>query len=148
MDEHQALIGGESSGGLTVRGHIAGKDGLYAASLLVEMLSVSGKRLSKLVQDLYDRYGEVHAAEYDWALTEEKKEEICHLMMTERKLPDFGRPVEKVSYLDGCKVYFPDGWVILRFSGTEPRIRIFAEAPARQEADALVRAMADFVGLT
>jgi phosphomannomutase len=69
-------------------------------------------------------------------------------MMTEKKLPDFGRPIEKISYMDGCKVYFPDGWVILRFSGTEPRIRIFAEAPARQEADALVRTMADFAGLS
>ena len=147
MEEHRALIGGESSGGLTVRGHIAGKDGLYAASLLVEMLSVSGKKLSELVKDLYERYGEMHAAEYDWALTAEKKEEIRHLMMTEKKLPDFNRPVEKVSYMDGCKLYFPDGWVILRFSGTEPRIRIFAEAPTRQEADALVRTMADFAGL-
>jgi phosphomannomutase len=147
MEEHRALIGGESSGGLTVRGHIAGKDGLYAASLLVEMLSVSGKKLSELVKDLYERYGEMHAAEYDWALSAETKEAIRYLMMTEKKLPDFGRPIEKISYMDGCKVYFPDGWVILRFSGTEPRIRIFAEAPARQEADALVRTMADFAGL-
>ena len=148
MEEHQALIGGESSGGLTVRGHIAGKDGLYAASLLVEMLSVSGKKLSELVKDLFDRYGEMHAAEYDWALTAEKKEEIHHLMMTERQLPDFGKPVEKVNYMDGCKVYFPDGWVIIRFSGTEPRIRIFAEAPTRREADELVQTMAGFVGLS
>ena len=147
MEEYNALIGGESSGGLTVRGHIAGKDGLYAASLLVEMLSVSGKKLSELVRDLYDRYGEMHSAEYDWALTEEKKEEIRHLVMTEKKLPDFGKSFEKVSYMDGCKVYFTDGWVILRFSGTEPRVRIFAEAPTVPQADELVRCMADFVGL-
>ena len=147
MEEYNALIGGESSGGLTVRGHIAGKDGLYAASLLVEMLSVSGKKLSELVQDLYDRYGEMRSAEYDWALTEEKKEEIRHLVMTEKKLPDFGKPFEKVSYMDGCKVYFTDGWAILRFSGTEPRVRIFAEAPTVGQADELVRSMADFVGL-
>ena len=147
MEEYNALIGGESSGGLTVRGHIAGKDGLYAASLLVEMLSVSGKKLSELVQELYDRYGEMHSAEYDWALTEEKKEEIRHLVMTEKKLPDFGKSFEKVSYMDGCKVYFTDGWVILRFSGTEPRVRIFAEAPTVRQADERVRCMADFVGL-
>ena len=147
MEAHQALIGGESSGGLTVRGHIAGKDGLYAASLLVEMLSVSGKKLSELVQELYDRYGEMHTAEYDWALTDEKKEEIRVKVMEERKLPDFGKPYEKVSYLDGCKVYFRDGWVILRFSGTEPRIRIFAEAPTLAEADELVHIMAAFSGL-
>ena len=147
MEKYEAVIGGESSGGLTVRGHIAGKDGLYAASLLVEMLSVSGKPLSALVRELYERYGEMHSAEYDWALTPEKKEEIHRLVMTERKLPAFDRPADRVSYLDGCKVYFPDGWVIIRFSGTEPRIRIFAEAPSVKEADALVRKMADFVNL-
>ena len=147
MEASQAVIGGESSGGLTVRGHIAGKDGLYAASLLVEMLSVSGKKLSELVQDLYDRYGEMHSAEYDWALTAEKKEEIHKLVLIQKKLPDFGKPVDRVSYMDGCKVYFPDGWVIIRFSGTEPRIRIFAEAPAKAEADSLVHTMASFAGL-
>ena len=147
MEKYEAVIGGESSGGLTVRGHIAGKDGLYAASLLVEMLSVSGKPLSVLVQELYTRYGEMHSAEYDWALTPEKKEEIHRLVMTDRKLPAFDRPADRVSYLDGCKVYFPDGWVIIRFSGTEPRIRIFAEAPSVKEADTLVRKMADFVNL-
>ncbi|MBE5788780.1 MAG: phosphoglucomutase/phosphomannomutase family protein [Clostridiales bacterium] len=147
MEKYEAVIGGESSGGLTVRGHIAGKDGLYAASLLVEMLSVSGKPLSALVQELYERYGEMHSAEYDWALTPEKKEEIHRLVMTDRKLPAFDRPADRVSYLDGCKVYFPDGWVIIRFSGTEPRIRIFAEAPSVKEADTLVRKMADFVNL-
>ena len=67
MEEHNALIGGESSGGLTVRGHISGKDGLYAASLLVEMLSVTGKTMSGLIRDLYDRFGEMHTAEFDWA---------------------------------------------------------------------------------
>ncbi|MBO7661915.1 MAG: phosphoglucomutase/phosphomannomutase family protein [Clostridia bacterium] len=147
MERHDAVIGGESSGGLTVKGHIAGKDGLYAASLLVEMLSVSGKPLSALVQELYARYGEMHSAEYDWALTPEKKEEIHRLVMTDRKLPGFDRPVDRVSYLDGCKVYFPDGWVIIRFSGTEPRVRIFAEAPSVKEADKRVRKMADFVNL-
>ncbi len=147
MEEYGAVIGGESSGGLTVQGHIAGKDGLYAASLLVEMLSVSGKKLSELVQNLYDRYGEMHSAEHDWALTPETKEEIRCLIMENKKLPDFGKPAEKISYLDGCKVYFRDGWVILRFSGTEPRIRVFAEAPSAAEAEALVRCMADFAGL-
>ena len=147
MEAHDALIGGESSGGLTVRGHISGKDGLYAASLLVEMISVSGKRLSELLQDLYDRYGELHSAEYDWALTPESREGIARMIMAEKKLPDFGRKVEKVSYLDGCKVYLEDGWVIVRFSGTEPRVRIFAEAETEEEAKRTVKQMAEFAGL-
>ena len=148
MDRHEALIGGESSGGLTVRGHIAGKDGLYAASLLVEMLSVSGQKLSELVQSMYDRYGEMRMAEYDWALTEEKKQEIHHLMMEEHQLPAFKEKILRVNDTDGCKVYFEDGWVILRFSGTEPRVRIFAEGKTKEAADGLVRRMAEFVGLS
>ena len=147
MEAHDALIGGESSGGLTVRGHISGKDGLYAASLLVEMLSVSGKKLSELLQDLYDKYGELHTAEYDWALTPENKERIAKLILTEKQLPVFDRKVEKISYMDGCKVYLEDGWVIVRFSGTEPRVRIFAEGRTEEEARKTVRQMAEFAGL-
>ena len=147
MEAHDALIGGESSGGLTVRGHISGKDGLYAASLLVEMLSVSGKKLSELLQDLYDRYGEMHTAEYDWALTPENTERIAQLILTEKQLPVFDRKVEKISYMDGCKVYLEDGWVIVRFSGTEPRVRIFAEGKTEEEARQTVMQMAEFAGL-
>jgi len=147
MDRYDAVIGGESSGGLTVRGHISGKDGLYAASLLVEMMAVTGKALSELVRNLYERFGEMHMAEYDWALTEEKKEEIRNRMMIEQQLPAFPDKPERVSYADGCKVYLPGGWVILRFSGTEPRVRIFAEAETREKADELVKIMATFAGV-
>lgn len=147
MDQHNALIGGESSGGLTVRGHISGKDGLYAASLLVEMLAVTKKPLSALVQEIYREYGEMHMAEYDWALTPESKEEIQRRILTDKELPDFGLPIVRVNYMDGCKVYFEDGWIIVRFSGTEPRVRIFAERDTLRNARRLVRTMAEFVGL-
>ena len=147
MEKYDALIGGESSGGLTVRGHISGKDGLYAASLLVEMLSVTGKPMSALTEDLYKEYGELHTAEFDWALPQETRDRIHRLIMTDKKLPDFRREVRRVSYLDGCKVYFDGAWVILRFSGTEPRVRIFAEDDTIHHAKTLVGIMADFAGL-
>ena len=147
MDKYDALIGGESSGGLTVRGHISGKDGLYAASLLVEMICVTRKPLSALVQEIYDEYGEMHMAEYDWALTDDAKQDIQRRILQEKQLPDFGLPVRKVSYMDGCKVYFDGGWIIVRFSGTEPRVRVFAEMETLRQADILVKTMADFAGL-
>ena len=147
MEAHDALIGGESSGGLTVRGHISGKDGLYAASLLVEMLSVTGRPLSGLISDLYQRFGEMHSAEFDWALTPESKERIRRMIMEDKQLPAFKKPIQRVSYLDGCKVYFDGAWVIIRFSGTEPRVRIFAEDDTIHHAKTLVGIMADFVGL-
>ena len=147
MEAHDALIGGESSGGLTVKGHIPGKDGLYAASLLVEMLCITGKPMSALVQELYDTYGELHAVEYDWALTPEKKAAIHQQVMIRHELPAFPEEPDHVSWLDGCKVYFRNGWVILRFSGTEPRIRIFAEHETEARARELVRIMAGWVGV-
>ena len=148
MEAHDAVIGGESSGGLTVRGHILGKDGLYAASLLVEMVCKSGKSLSGLIQEMYERYGRCAMVERDFALTPERKGAILKLLLEEKRLPDFGRTVDHVSYADGCKVYFErDAWVIARPSGTEPRIRVFAEAEDAQEAARLADTMEAFIGI-
>ena len=78
-------------------------------------------------------------AEYDWALTVKSRAEIHEKLMEKKLLPDFGLPVSRVSYMDGCKVYFEEGWIIARFSGTEPRVRIFAEMPTKARARELVR---------
>ncbi len=147
MDLHNAVIGGESSGGLTVRGHIHGKDGIYAAALLVEMLATTGKKLSELVQDLYDEFGYLYMAEYDWLFNPAEKERMNRLLLADKKLPEFPLEIRSVSYMDGCKVQFKDGWIITRFSGTEPRIRVFCEMPSKAEADQMCSIMAAFLGL-
>lgn len=147
MDEYNALIGGESSGGLTVRGHIHGKDGIYAAALLVEMLASTGQKLSVLTRQMYEEFGYTWMSEYDWPFDEEKKEALSRLLMEEKKLPTFPEEILSVSYLDGCKVYFREGWLIARFSGTEPRLRIFCEMPDRVRADRMCSVMAAFLGL-
>ena len=67
-------------------------------------------------------------AEMDFRFTEEKKQQIVKTLMRDKLLPDFQREIERVSYMDGCKVYFKNGgWIIARFSGTEPLMRIFCE---------------------
>lgn len=147
MHAHNAVIGGESSGGLTVRGHINGKDGIYAATLLVEMLSVTGKKLSELMQSIYDEFGETYMAEYDWPFNQEMKESLQQLLLVDKKLPAFPLKVKATNYMDGCKVIFDQGWIIARFSGTEPRLRVFCEMPTRAEAEALSKVMADFLDL-
>lgn len=148
MEETNALIGGESSGGLTVRGHISGKDGIYAAALLVEMLCVIGKPLTEILDEIKKEYGSHEMSEFDGKFSNEKKEELKDLLFNQKKLPQFPIEVEKVSYLDGCKVYFKNGgWIICRFSGTEPVIRIFCEQSTIEEADKISRVMLDFLGL-
>ncbi|MBP3720996.1 MAG: phosphoglucomutase/phosphomannomutase family protein, partial [Clostridia bacterium] len=117
-------------------------------SLLVEMISKTGKPLSRLIEELYSRYGACAGMERDFALTEEDRERIHQLLMVEKKLPDFNRSISRVSYEDGCKVYFDGGpWVIARFSGTEPRIRVFSEAENAEEAARLADLMQAFIGI-
>ena len=135
MQETGAIIGGESSGGLTVHGHINGKDGIYAAALLIEMLAVTGKKLSQIMDDIHAECGEIHMEERDYKFTLEKKLKMQEVLMEQKQLPDLPEEIDHVSYLDGSKVYFKNGgWVIARFSGTEPLLRIFCEMPDAAEA--------------
>ncbi|MEG1505672.1 MAG: phosphoglucomutase/phosphomannomutase family protein, partial [Lachnospiraceae bacterium] len=135
MQETDAVIGGESSGGLTVRGHIRGKDGIYAAALLVEMIAVTGKKLSEIYRDIKEECGSIFMEERDYKFNQEKKEDIFKTLMTEKELPEIPFAIEKISYLDGCKVYLENGgWIIARFSGTEPLLRIFCEMPNPEDA--------------
>lgn len=129
IDEVDAVLGGESSGGLTVRGHIHGKDSVYAASLFTEMVSVTGKSPAELVDKLEEIYGTHVMIEDNLRFAPEKKAEIMKLIYEDKALPNFEKEVVRVNYEDGCKVYFADdSFVICRFSGTEPLLRIFAES--------------------
>lgn len=148
MDETGAVIGGESSGGLTVRGHIHGKDGIYASTLLVEMIAVTGKKLSQIAEEISAEYGAIHMEERDYRFSQEKKAEIYSRLMVNKELPAMEEPIEKVSYLDGCKVYFKNGgWIIARFSGTEPLLRIFCEMPDPDMARRLCELFEQFLGV-
>lgn len=148
MEAADALIGGESSGGLTIRGHIKGKDGVFASSLLVEMLSVTGKKLSELLEEIYGRYGYAYTAEGDCKFSQQQKASLYNKLYVEKQLPDFDDEIEKVSYEDGAKVYFSNGgWIIARFSGTEPLLRIFAEMADKPTAERLVDQMKAFLQL-
>lgn len=136
MTEAGAILGGESSGGLTVAGHINGKDGVYAASLLIEMVAVTGKKLSELMKIVNELCGERYMEERAYRFTEAEKERLLKLLFEEKALPDLAPyEVDHVAYFDGCKVYFKDGsWVSARFSGTEPLLRIFCEMRTQEEA--------------
>lgn len=134
MAETNAIIGGESSGGLAVKGHISGKDGIYSAVLLVEMLAVTGKTVGQLYQEIVEKYGMLHYGETAFALTPERKKELYDRVYKKEHIPEFEEKPTRVSWVDGCKLYFEDGsWVICRFSGTESLVRIAAEGNKPQQ---------------
>lgn len=140
MAETDAIIGGESSGGMAVKGHIPGKDGIYAAALLVEMLAVTGKTVAQLYREITEKYGTLYYEDAAFTMTPARKQELQALVFERKQTPDFGAAVERINREDGCKVYFTDGsWVICRFSGTEPLLRMAAEGGTRQQAQGYIR---------
>ncbi len=148
IDEADAVLGGESSGGLTVRGHIHGKDSVYAASLFAEMVSVIGKSPSEIMDELEAEFGHFEMVEDNLRFAPEYKAVIEKIVFEDKKLPQFDSEVERVSYDDGCKVYFKDGsFVICRFSGTEPLLRIFAEAENKDKAKKYITDFKEFLNI-
>ena len=147
MSEVDAVIGGESSGGMAVRGHISGKDGIYAAALLTEMLAVTGKSISALYREITDAYGELRYCEADFKMSPARKAQLQTLLFEEGLLPAFS-DVDRVDRSDGVKLWLSDGsWVICRFSGTEPLLRMAAEAESEERAESLIGAWRELLSL-
>ncbi len=148
MEETDAVLGGESSGGLTVRGHIKGKDGVYAAALLAEMLAVTGIKLSDLYDGIRREYGAYYMSENNFSFRPERKEELFTRIIGDRGIPELPYAIDHVSYMDGCKIFFKNGgWVSCRFSGTEPLLRLFAEMPEKEDAETICRIYRDYLGI-
>jgi len=139
MVEHNALLGGESSGGLTIRGHILGKDGIFAAALIVEMLARTGQRISQLRERVYETVGRLYGAEVNLPATPEMRIVIPKRLQetAPEKLGPY--PVVRVSHMDGVKFFLEnDNWALLRFSGTEPVLRMYTEANSPEKARELI----------
>ena len=148
IDEVDAVLGGESSGGLTVRGHIHGKDSVYAASIFAEMVSVTDKSPSEIIDELEAQFGHFDMVEDNLRFEPEMKPAINDIIMVEKQLPEFSEEIDWVNYEDGCKVYFKNGdFVICRFSGTEPLLRIFAESSSKEKAAEYIASFRKFLKL-
>lgn len=150
LEESGAIIGGESSGGLTVKGHILGKDGIYAVALLAEIIAITGMKLSELYREIIGIYGDCYLGDASFHLADmEEKAVLMKRIFQDKVMPEFEYEIEKISYLDGCKVYFKNGgWVIARFSGTEPLLRIASEMATEEEANKVVKAFSDVLDLS
>jgi alpha-D-glucose phosphate-specific phosphoglucomutase len=148
MLEHDALLGGESSGGLTIRGHILGKDGIFACALIVEMLARTGKHISEMQQEAWKITGRLYSLEESIPATPEMSATIPKLMK-ESPITSIGTySVISVNHIDGTKVLMEnDNWALLRFSGTEPVLRLMAEADSLEKAQELIDWLKQFCSM-
>ncbi len=146
MEEIGAVLGGESSGGLTIRGWILGKDGIFACALVAEMLARTGKRISELRAMLYEITGRLHTLEAGVPATPEMRVEVPRRLEAQPLTHVGPYPVVSVSHLDGTKILLEnDNWALLRFSGTEPVLRMFVEADTPEKAAELLEWLQGFV---
>jgi phosphomannomutase len=152
MMETNALLGGEESGGFAVRGHIAERDGILIGLLFADMIVKSGKPISRILADLEERVGPHAYARHDIHLVRETYDSDRKRILDtlEKNEPEeiAGVRVQRVRSDDGFKFYLEDGsWVLLRASGTEPLIRIYAEAVDDDAVQARLSALEDIVGI-
>jgi alpha-D-glucose phosphate-specific phosphoglucomutase len=146
MKQRDILIGGEESGGLTVHGHIPEKDGVLACLLMAEMRAVEGRPFGAVLRELYQSVGDFFTGRDKFELAPEKKEALSKRL--ERTAPSSlaGHKVTKHITLDGHKYLLDDGsWLMVRFSGTEPVVRLYLEARKEKDLAALKQAGRDFI---
>jgi len=128
MLESDILIGGEESGGVGTKLHLPERDATVNALLLAEVMAWHGKRLGELVAMLHREFGEHHYGRVDLTLKRGQKEKALEHFASAKfnRLLDW--PITRREDLDGVKVYLGDvGWVMVRASGTEPMLRVYAE---------------------
>ena len=147
MEKIGAVLGGESSGGLTIRGWILGKDGIFACALVCEMLARTGKKLTELLDNVFQITGRLTQVETGVPATPAMKVEVPRRMASAAPTEVAGVDVERIDTYDGIKIRLVDGsWVLLRFSGTEPILRMVAEAETESRAQELIEWVQGFAG--
>jgi phosphomannomutase len=128
MIEDDVMIGAEESGGIGIKGHLPERDGVYNGLMFMEMVAKTGKSITQLKQELEEEFGKYFYKRIDVHTTDEKKNqtlESCAKINAGDTVA--GKKVEKVEDLDGYKLFFDNGWVIIRASGTEPLLRFYCE---------------------
>lgn len=141
MSKEDVIVGGEESGGLAVKGHIPERDGVWIGLTILEFMAKTGKSLKQLIQEVYDTVGSFAFDRDDLHITESQKLAVIE-NCKENKYTSFGEyPIIGTESIDGYKfIISEDEWVMIRPSGTEPVLRVYAQAPTLAQARKLLDA--------
>lgn len=144
MVTEDVLLGGEESGGIAIKGHIPERDGIWMGLTIWEYMAKSGKTLEQLIEDLYKLTGRFVYERNDLHLDEAVKQRVIK-DCKENKFSSFGSyKVEKLETIDGWKYFFEnDQWMMIRASGTEPVLRIYAESDTIENTRKILKATQD-----
>jgi phosphomannomutase len=142
MMKNDVLIGGEESGGISIKGHIPEGDGVLMGLLLLEVMGAAQAPLHEIIADLQAQFGPTTYARNDVHLSRQlDKQEVVKRLEEGAPATINSQTVQRINTMDGIKFYMADGsWLLIRPSGTEPVLRIYAEAPTDDDVQALLQA--------
>ncbi|MBU1062409.1 MAG: phosphoglucomutase/phosphomannomutase family protein [Candidatus Omnitrophica bacterium] len=129
MLDEDILIGGEESGGIGVKNSIPERDGMLLGILLIEMIAHRKKGILDIMASVEKEYGKFHYRRIDTFYPDDKKKKLMEFLKTSPPKQILKKPVKEIKSYDGYKfILEDDSWLIMRLSGTEPILRIYAEA--------------------
>ena len=138
INEDKIILGGEESAGLSIKGHYPEKDGILACLLAAEAVAARGASLTAQLDSLYDRVGRLESARIGVRLSPELMDSLPDKLKQEATEIG-GRKVRETNRMDGAKFIFADGsWLLMRPSGTEPLVRIYAESESAKDLEVLL----------
>ncbi len=138
INKDEIILGGEESAGLSIKGHYPEKDGILACLLAAETVAARGTNLTEQLNELYGRIGKLESGRIGVKLTDEVAKSLKEKLAQEPSEIG-GRKIENINRIDGVKFIFTDGsWMLMRPSGTEPLVRIYAETENRDDLEVLL----------
>jgi phosphomannomutase len=139
MIQKKAIIGGEESGGYGFRGHIPERDGILAGLYFLDFMARKGKTPSQLLDYLYSKVGPHYYERIDSHVTKGKRQTIINRLASGSVDTIAGTKVTGIDTADGFRFLLSDeSWLLIRFSGTEPLVRLYAEGESLEKVRKLL----------
>lgn len=139
MMKEDVLIGGEETGGVAFKGYIPERDGILSGLLILEMMVMRHKSIERIIKDIDKEYGTYEYRRFDMRVPDEKKNRLMGYLKTNPVKKVLGKDVVEIKDYDGYKFICGDrSWLMLRLSGTEPIVRVYAEASTEKKALAIL----------
>lgn len=148
MMSEDVLIGGEESGGFGYRGYVPERDGILSILYFLDLMVKTGKKPSQLIKYLYEKVGTHHYNRIDIPFPESQRQAIINRVKQKPRKELNGLRVVKLDTFDGYRYTLSDdSWLLIRFSGTEPILRIYAESSTPERVEKLLREGREITGV-